>query len=105
MILKVVLVSTDPDEQYILRLQGVEEGSCAIEYISRTQAVGFHYETYGDISPSGTLFKTLHCSVRFCCFKKIFVQENTYSSLGKAGWAHLITCHHIKSELLWLVLG
>ena len=30
---------------------------------SRTHAVGFHYEIYGEISPSRTLSKTRHCSV------------------------------------------
>ena len=30
---------------------------------SRTHADGFHYETYGEISPSRTLFYTLHCSL------------------------------------------
>ena len=37
--------------------------------LSRTHAVGFHYETYGEISPSHTLTKMLCCSVRFCQFK------------------------------------
>ena len=48
---------------------------------SRTHAVGFHYEKYGEIRPSRTLSDTLHCSVYILQFQ-IFVQENTYSIVG-----------------------
>ena len=36
---------------------------------SRNHTLCFHYEMYGEISPSSTLYNILYCSVRFCCFK------------------------------------
>ena len=50
---------------------------CDISH-SSTHAVGFHYKTYGEISPSCTFSYTLHCSVWFSLFKGIFVRENTW---------------------------
>ena len=51
-----------------------------------------------------------YCSVCFCRFKRIFLQENTYCIAGTARWADLSARHHIKTSpkgsglMWWLVL-
>ena len=63
-----------------------------------THAVGFYYETYGEISQSRTLCLFLHHSslLRLISPFQISVRENAYCIVGTARWADLCTSHHIK---------
>ena len=66
---------------------------------SRTLAVGFHYETYGEIIPSHTLSYTLYC-YRADQFDFVISDRFSYdtmltASLGTARWADLSTLHPI----------
>ena len=58
-------------------------------YNSRTRAVGFHYETYGKISPSRSLSLFDFAVSDRCSYEKIHT-----ASLGTARWADLGTRHH-----------
>ena len=97
------------------RLQHVIDRMRNVSYLthSRTHAADFHYQTYGEISPSNTLVYMLYSSVWFLPFqldnsarKYILHRWVLRVELLSALVTTSSTCHHIKpsskgSSLMW----
>ena len=64
--------------------------SCFQGRHSRTHDDGFHYEAYGEISPSCTLSYRSTAKFNFVVSGiHVLVRENAYCIVGTAGWAYI----------------